>query len=243
MTVVGTLLKNAVKRTNNHLNKKRVANSILQENTLRKLLKKASYTEFGRTYEFSKIITSPDLAHAFRKFVPVYDYEKIYEQWWNKLLKGEDNICWPGKVKYFGLTSGTSNDSSKRVPVTRDMIYSIRKTGIRQLVVLGDLELPANFFKKSVLMLGGSTDLIKMDDYFEGDLSGILAGNLPSWFNTFYKPGIPIARERDWNAKLEKIVREARKWDIGVMAGVTCFHKLAPATDIKSFIDDSSTPL
>ncbi len=226
MTVVGTLLKNAVKRTNNHLNKKRGINSLLQEDTLRKLLKKALYTQFGKTYEFSKILNSPNLADTFRKSVPVYDYEKIYEEWWNKLLKGEENVCWPGKVKYFGLTSGTSNDSSKRVPVTRDMIRSIRKTGIRQLLVLGDLELPSNFFKKRVLMLGGSTDLIKMDDYFEGDLSGILAGNLPSWFNAFYKPGIPIARERDWNAKLEKIVREARKWDIGAMAGVPAWIQI-----------------
>ena len=69
-------------------------------------------------------------------------------------------------------------------------------------------------------MLGGSTHLQFNGTFFEGDLSGITAGNLPFWFEHFYKPGKRISRERDWSTKLEEIVRKAPDWDIGVICGV-----------------------
>jgi hypothetical protein len=141
------------------------------------------------------------------------------------LLEGKEDVTWPGKVRFFGLTSGTSNDASKRVPLTRDMIRSIRRVGIRQLLSLAELDLPPYYFEKSVLMLGGSTTLVKMEKYFEGDLSGIMASRLPFWFNRFYKPGV-IAKEKDWNTKIDKIVKKACDWDIGGISGVPAWVQI-----------------
>ncbi len=157
--------------------------------------------------------------------MPVYDYEKLFSEYWYKLLEGKEDITWPGKVRFFGLTSGTSNDASKRVPLTRDMIRSIRRVGIRQLLSLAELDLPPYYFEKSVLMLGGSTTLVKMEKYFEGDLSGIMASRLPFWFNRFYKPGV-IAKEKDWNTKIDKIVKKACDWDIGGISGVPAWVQI-----------------
>lgn len=224
MAIVGSILHEVVKRKKGSLDKKQI-NFDLQEKALKKLLNKAKGTEFGRKYNFHKILNSTDFTRGFQQGVPLFDYEKLFAQYWHKLLKGETNICWPGKVKYFGLTSGTSNDSSKRVPVTRAMIHSIRRTGIRQLLSLAEFDLPPNFYEKSALMLGGSTSLVKMEKYFEGDLSGILTGRLPFWFNRFYKPGA-ISKERDWNTKLEKIIKVAKKWDIGGIAGVPAWVQI-----------------
>lgn len=224
MAVIGTILKGVVKIKKSSEDKKEL-NFHVQESTLKKLLKKAKNTEFGKKYNFDAILKSDNLVERFRKEVPIYDYEKIYFEWWHKLLEGKENITWPGKVKYFGLTSGTSNDASKRVPVTGDMIKAIRRIGIRQLLALSEFSLPTDFYQKSVLMLGGSTNLIKMQDYFEGDLSGILAGRLPFWFNSFYKPG-KISKERDWNTKIEKIVKKANTWDIGGIAGVPAWVQI-----------------
>jgi hypothetical protein len=224
MAIVGTILQGVVKNRKENLDKKQV-NFDLQKITLKKLLMKARGTEFGRTFNFHEILKSSDFLREFQKNVPIYDYEKLYSAFWHKLLKGESNICWPGKVKYFGLTSGTSNDASKRVPVTRAMIHSIRRTGIRQLLSLAEFQLPPDFYEKSALMLGGSTSLMKMEKYFEGDLSGILTGRLPFWFNRFYKPGA-ISKERDWNVKLDKIVKKARDWDIGGIAGVPAWVQI-----------------
>jgi len=227
MAVVGALLNNVVRKKSANFKRKQTLGQDLQAKTLKKLLSRARNTQFGKTYQFEEILDSSDPIKQFQGLVPIYHYEKIYNEWWHKLLSGEQkNICWPGKVKYFGLTSGTSNDSSKRVPITSDMIRAIRKIGIRQLLALSDYNLPPRFYEKSALMLGGSTSLTKMQTYFEGDLSGIMAGRLPFWFNSFYKPGRPIAKEKDWTTKIEKMVAEAPNWDIGGISGVPAWVQI-----------------
>jgi hypothetical protein len=75
-------------------------------------------------------------------------------------------------------------------------------------------------------MIGGSTSLKKMQTYFEGDLSGIMAGKLPFWFDRFYKPGKPIAKEKDWAIKMEKMVIKAPDWDIGGISGVPAWVQI-----------------
>jgi hypothetical protein len=75
-------------------------------------------------------------------------------------------------------------------------------------------------------MLGGSTHLQFNGTYYAGDLSGITTGNIPFWFQFFYKPGIRISKERDWPTKLEEIVREAKNWDIGVIVGVPAWLQI-----------------
>ena len=221
------MLNGMVKTTSASLKKKQVIGQDIQTKTLKKLLSKARNTQFGKAFHFTETLLASDPVARFQQPVPIYHYEKIYAEWWHKLLSGEQrNICWPGKVRYFGLTSGTSNDSSKRVPLTTDMIRAIRKVGIRQLLALADYELPPRFYEKSVLMLGGSTSLNKMESYFEGDLSGILAGRLPFWFNKFYKPGRPLAREKDWSTKIDKMVDKAPDWDIGGISGVPAWVQI-----------------
>ena len=224
MAIVGSILQEVIKKKKVNLDKRQL-NVDLQKNTLKKLLHKASKTDFGRDYHFAKMLSSANFLEEFRQQVPVFDYEKIFEQYWHKMLEGKVNVTWPGKIKYFGLTSGTSNDSSKRVPLSGDMIRSIRRTGIRQLLSLAEFDLPPYFYEKSVLMVGGSTSLVKMEKYFEGDLSGILASRLPFWFNRFYKPGA-ISKEKDWNTKLDKIVKKAINWDIGGITGVPAWVQI-----------------
>lgn len=229
MPVVNALLNGVVKKKRASFEKKLNQSQETQNETLRKLVQKARFTQFGQKYDFEQILDSKDLARSFQKSVPVYNYEKMYAEWWHRFFKGSADcidLTWPGKVKYFGLTSGTSNAASKRVPLTPAMIKSIRKVGIRQLLALSEFDLPKGFYQKGVLMLGGSTELVKMESYFEGDLSGIMAGSLPFWFNRWYKPGKPIARERDWSAKLERMVDAAPKWDIGGISGVPAWIQI-----------------
>ncbi len=191
-----------------------------QKRTLRKLLKRAQFTSFGEHYGFVDILKQPDLVESFREKVPVFDYNSIYKKWWYRSLNGEAYVCWPSRVKYFALSSGTSEASSKQIPVTGDMVRAIKKTSIRQLLSLSQYDFPVEFYEKGILMLGGSTHLHFNGTFFEGDLSGITAGNLPFWFQHFYKPGKRISREREWTTKLEEIIRKAPEWDIGVIVGV-----------------------
>ncbi|MBI4930656.1 MAG: GH3 auxin-responsive promoter family protein [Bacteroidetes bacterium] len=192
----------------------------IQQRTLRRLLSRAEYTAFGEQYNFSKILNEKELVQAFQSSVPTHDYNKIFRRWWYRSLNGEPFICWPGKVKYFALSSGTSEASSKQIPVTKDMIRAIRRASMKQLLALSYYNLPKEHFERGILMLGGSTHLNFNGTYFEGDLSGITGSNLPFWFQHFYKPGRRISRERDWNAKLEEIVLSAKSWDLSTICGV-----------------------
>lgn len=199
-----------------------------QLKVLKKLLTKARFTEFGQRYRFDEILLSKHVGKKFQELVPVHDYNKIYEEWWKKTLEGVPDVTWPGKIKYYALSSGTSESASKYIPVTRDMLRSNRVNYIRQLLSLFSYEhLPRNAVTKGFLMLGGATDLQKGSaGWYAGDLSGILAKDRPFWFQTFYKPGGRIAAIKDWNQKLNEIVENAPNWDIGYIVGVPAWCQM-----------------
>lgn len=199
-----------------------------QEQTLKRLLETAQYTAFGRRYGFSQILDNEtDLYPAFRERVPIHSYNEIFAQWWHRCLEGEENVTWPGKVRYFALSSGTSESSSKHIPVTMDMIRSIKKVGFRQLYSLVDFDLPPKTFSKGVLMLGGTTSLYEKGGYYEGDMSGISAKNMPKWMSSFfYKPGQRISRRPQWEDRIRLIVRKARDWDVGTVCGVPAWVQI-----------------
>jgi hypothetical protein len=198
----------------------------LQRATLKKLLKKSMNTAIGDFYNYGKILDSDNVIKTFQETVPVHDYNAIFRGWWYRQLNGEGFVTWPGKVKYYALSSGTSEASSKYIPVTPDMIKAMRRTSVRQLVSLANFNLPKDFFEKGILMLGGSTHLQYNGTYYEGDLSGINTGRIPFWFQHFYKPGKRISRERDWNTKLHEIIRKAPEWDIGAIVGVPAWFQI-----------------
>lgn len=227
MPIVGSIIKKALElKQKLPLEKKVINPKVEQEIVLKSLLKKAQITSFGEHYNFGNILKSKDFVNEFQNNVPVFDYTKMHNEWWYRALSGETFVSWPGKVNYFALSSGTSEASSKYIPVTQDMIKSIKKTSIRQLFSLGLYDLPKEFFEKGILMLGGSTHLNFNGTYFEGDLSGITAGNMPFWFQHHYKPGRRLSKEREWKTKLEEIVQRAPNWDIGAIVGVPAWLQI-----------------
>lgn len=230
MAILGTLLKNGI-RLRESLEQEYGAPEALQKNELKKLLILATKTQIGRKYGFKEILNefkrgNQEYYDVFKTKIPIYDYEKIYTEWWHKLRDGEPNVTWPGKVKFFALSSGTSGGPSKYIPVTNRMVKAIRKTGVRQMLTLSKYDLPDHIFNKGILMLGGSTDLDFNGTYFSGDLSGITIKQLPVWFQRFYKPGYSIAKNRNWGEKLEQIVENAPKWDIGIIVGVPAWLQI-----------------
>ena len=231
MAILGTLLKKGI-TLRESLEQMYSSPIDLQKQELRNLLILTQQTKFGQAYNFTKILKSfkgndnKVFYEEFKKNVPVYDYEKLFEEWWHLAIEGEKDICWPGKIRYFALSSGTSGASSKRIPITRDMLKSIRKTSMRQMLTMSKYDLPASQFSKGILMLGGSTDLKKNGRYFEGDLSGITTSQIPFWFQHFYKPGKKIAKNQNWHDKLDEIVVKAKDWDIGIIAGVPAWLQI-----------------
>ena len=225
MPLLGSLIKQGLKLST-RVRLRFNSPAYYQKRELKRLLSKAEFTTFGKQYNFSEILFSKNLYKTYREKVPVFDYDKMFEQWWHRCLDEEVDVCWPGHVKYFALSSGTAGSASKHIPVTREMIKALRKASIRQITTLGKYDLPASVFEKGILWLGGSTDLKKQGGYFEGDVSGISARQVPIWFQHFYKPGKKISQEKDWKVKLDEITRQADKWDIGIITGVPAWVQL-----------------
>lgn len=230
MAILGTLLKKGI-RLREMLEEEYTSPGDLQKKELKELLMTASGTEFGKHYHFPSILKTfrkggHEYYRQFKTSVPVHTYNKMYNDWWKLSLRGVKNISWPGRVKYFALSSGTSEAASKYIPVTKDMTKAIQKTSLRQILTLSKYDLPPDLFTSGILMLGGSTHLNKRGSVFEGDLSGIQAARLPFWFQHFYKPGKKIAKNRNWDAKLNEIAANARQWDIGIIVGVPAWLQI-----------------
>jgi len=198
----------------------------VQKGQLLRNLKKAKNTAFGIQYNFEEIILSKNPAKAFQDTVPIFDYDKIYNEWWHKCLENQEDVAWPGKVKYFALSSGTSGATSKHIPITKESLRTFKRASIKQILSLSKYELPEGILNKGFLMIGGSSHLVHMGNYYEGDLSGITAAKIPSWFQSFYKPGKAIAKERDWATKIEMIVENANTWDISIIVGVPAWIQI-----------------
>lgn len=198
-----------------------------QINVLKKLLRKARFTKFGQQYHFDEILMSKHPGKKFQELVPTFNYNSIYKNWWHKSLEGQPDVCWPGKIKYYALSSGTSEAASKYIPITNDLLRGNKMVMIRQLLSLRGYEgIPVKSIGKGWLTLGGSTDLQKGSGYYAGDLSGITQKKAPFWFQPFYKPGKKIAKQKDWNKKLEEIVNKAPQWDIGFIVGVPAWIQM-----------------
>lgn len=199
-----------------------------QMKVLKKLLKKARFTEFGQHYHFDEALFSKHPGKKFQELVPIHDYNKIYNEWWKKTLDGVSDVTWPGKIKYYALSSGTSEAASKYIPVTKDLLRSNTINYLRQLIsVFNYEESNKRAMTKGFLAIGGATDLKKgKAGWYAGDLSGILAKKRPFWFQSFYKPGGRIAALSDWNQKLNEIVENAKNWDIGYIVGVPAWCQM-----------------
>jgi len=200
----------------------------MQLRVLKKLVRKARFTEFGQTYRFDDVLLSKHVGKKFQELVPTFNYNKLYKQWWYKTLEGIPDVCWPGKVKYYALSSGTSESASKYIPITNDILKGNKNVMIKQFFGLRNYEdIPVKSISKGWLTLGGSTQLDRYSaGYYAGDLSGITAKKAPFWFQPFYKPGKKIAKEKDWQKKLEEIVEKAPHWDIGFVVGVPAWIQM-----------------
>ncbi|KZS38896.1 GH3 auxin-responsive promoter [Aquimarina aggregata] len=224
MAIIGSIIKGAIEIKGaltsepNHIEE--------QQKVLEMLLKTASNTDFGITYDFNKILESKNIQKTYAETVPYFDYHQLKKQWWHKVIDGEENITWPGSPDYFALSSGTTGKKSKRIPVTNSMIESIRNAGIKQVEALSNFDLPAEFFEKEIMMLGSSTDLQEKDGHLEGEISGISASNIPFWFEGYYKPGRDIAKIDNWDKRVERIAEKAKDWDIGALSGIPSWMEL-----------------
>ena len=99
MPILGSIIKKAYELRNIPFEKKSKTDAFIsQKKVLTKLLKKAQHTAFGEYYNYTEILKQEDIVDAYRKQVPVYDYNSMFRKWWYRSLNGEAYVSWPGRV-------------------------------------------------------------------------------------------------------------------------------------------------
>ena len=189
----------------------------LQMQVLHRLVNKAKDTEWGRNHGFASVSSYED----FAKTSDVNTYEEL-KLAIDRMRQGESDILWPGKVRWYAKSSGTTNDKSKFIPVSKDGLKDTHYAGGRDAVTWYLRNNPqSRFFDGKALILGGShVPNYNTKNSLVGDLSAILIENINPLVNLVRVPKKSIALLSDFEVKRNLIAQEAIKQNITNLSGV-----------------------
>lgn len=189
----------------------------VQEEWFLKLMKESSHTAFGEENGFQEIKNY----EQYKRLVPLQDYESL-KPYIERARRGEQNLLWPGEIKWFAKSSGTT-DKSKYIPVSEEFLDGCHYNGGRDMVTLHCVNHPETLlFTGKNLALGGSFKVDEFENHqsYHGDVSAIIIRNLPMWAEYFRAPEVNIALMDEWESKLEKMAQSMASENVTSIAGV-----------------------
>lgn len=189
----------------------------IQRAVLERLTSRAADTEWGNKYGYSGIRTYEEFASK----VPVNTYEDL-KTYIDRMRRGEKHILWPGQVKWYAKSSGTTNDKSKFIPVSKEGLHDTHYAGGTDAVTLYLRNNPlSRIFDGKALILGGShAPNYNVGGSLVGDLSAILIENINPLVNLLRVPPKSVALLSDFEEKREKIARLAMNKNVTNISGV-----------------------
>lgn len=189
----------------------------MQAEQLSHILRQGSLTRFGAEHGLRPDMTYDEFARA----VPVVDYEG-FRPYVELMLQGQADVTWPGRVRWFAKSSGTSGSKSKFIPVTQEGLDGCHLRGTNDAVATYmRLNPGTNVWRGKCLTLGGSKKLTPTGSGSQtGDLSAIMIGNAPFWSEFFKTPRKETALLSEWEEKLERITAETLSQNVTSLAGV-----------------------
>ncbi len=192
-----------------------------QQETLSRLLMRSQDTFWGAQYNYSSI-ESPAM---FRDKVPLQTYEDLIP-YVNRLREGEKNLLWPGEVKYFAKSSGTTSTKSKFIPVTKESLEDTHYRGAKDsLAIYSSLNPETGIFSGKGLILGGSHHINNFNnESLYGDLSAILIENAPVYSELIRTPPAKIALIEDFEEKMKKITETTLNLNVTSISGVPSWY-------------------
>jgi hypothetical protein len=189
----------------------------VQLETFQNLLNTARNTEWGKRYAFEEIKSW----ETFKERVPVSTYEALFPEI-DRLMRGEQNILWPGAVTWFAKSSGTTNARSKFIPVSPESLEDCHYKGGKDLLSIYVNNYPeTKLFTGKGLSIGGSFQVNEHNPKsFYGDVSAVLMQNLPFWAEYIRTPPLKVALMDKWEEKIERMVAETVDENVTSLAGV-----------------------
>ena len=188
-----------------------------QREVLQDLITHGQYTQFGRKYQFSEIFN----IRKFKETVPIHEYEDL-KPYIEQIMAGEDSVLWNTPVEWFAKSSGTTNDKSKFIPLTKESIEDNHFQGSKDVLTIYYNALPnSDLLTGKGLVIGGSHQVhpIKEDIQY-GDLSAVLLQNSPFWSSLIRTPELSIALMDEWEEKIESLAQSTINEDVSSIAGV-----------------------
>ena len=188
----------------------------LQRNVLKNLVSKATQTKWGRAHSYDKGLCYED----FVRQTPLNTYEEL-KGYIDRMRHGEKDVLWPGRVKWYAKSSGTTNDKSKFIPVSTDGLHDTHYAGGNDVIVWYLRNNPkSSLFDGKALILGGShAPNYNMPGSLVGDLSAILIENINPLINLIRVPKKSTALLSDFEIKRDRIAREAMKQNVTNLSG------------------------
>lgn len=187
-----------------------------QERVLFTNLSHAFSTEYGKLYGFDEI----DSYQKFQSQIPLVKYED-FEPFIEKARKGQSDVSWEGKIKWFAKSSGTTNAKSKFIPISEHSLEDCHYAAGKMMFAIYLNNHPdTEIFKNKNLRLGGSSELYQKYDTLFGDLSAILIDNLPLYAELRNTPNREISLMSEWETKMKAISSAVIQEDIGCLTGV-----------------------
>ena len=189
----------------------------LQRETLQYLMRRAEDTEYGSARKLNR---ESDY-EAFTRACGVNSYEELKGDI-DRMRHGEAGILWPGRVKWYAKSSGTTNDKSKFIPVTADGLRKMHYRGGIDTVAMYLANNPkSRFLDGKSLILGGShSPNYDLRHSLVGDLSAILIENINPVLNLMRVPKKQTALLSDFEIKRERIARETLRQNVTNISGV-----------------------
>lgn len=189
----------------------------LQRLVLQRLVERARSTEWGRQHKYADVRCYADFFQA----VPLGDYDS-HKDYIQRMRQGERNVLWPGKVRWYAKSSGTTNDKSKFIPVSRDGLKRIHFAGGTDTVACYLKRHPeSRIFSGKSLILGGShAPNLNTPHSLVGDLSAILIENVPKVVERVRVPHKEVALMEDFERKRDLIAHEAVGENVSTLSGV-----------------------
>ena len=185
-----------------------------QNRVFKDLIKSAINTQFGKDHNFSLIKDYK----AFVQNVPVRDYEAL-KPYVEKAVRGESDVLWEGKPRYFAKTSGTTS-GAKHIPITAASINAQVEASRNAMLMYIHETGKAGFLGGKWIFLQGSPNLNEKNGIKTGRLSGISAHYVPSYLLKNRMPSWDVNCIDDWETKIDAIVDETLKEDMTAIAGI-----------------------
>ena len=189
----------------------------LQAGVLKYLLANGKNTAYGRQHGMGGMNGYEDFAAG----VPLNTYEEL-KAGIDRMRHGEANVLWPGVVKWYAKSSGTTNDKSKFIPVSHDGLKNLHYKGGTDAVALYLRNNPkSRMFDGKGLILGGShSPNYNVRNSIVGDLSAILIENINPLANLVRVPKKQTALLSDFEVKRDRIAHETLHKNITNLSGV-----------------------